>query len=618
MRFLLLFIFISTVYNCKSQLVYNPYAFYEEEGSLLDLDSIRKIFIDFYEPQYDSILDTNWVLNTGLRLPATISMSNGIVIDSVGVRYKGNSTYAIANNINNEKKPLNLDFNYFHPDQRLMDFKKIKLANALLDPTLIKEISAYWLYQNYLPSPEANYMEVYVQNNYLGAYVNTEAVDDRFLKKHFGENNGVLFKCDPIQQFGQGGPVGYSDLSYLGSDSSLYYNHYTLKSPHGWDQMIELTNILNNQPEKLDSILNIDRVLWAFAVNSVLLNLDTYNGLYQHNYYLYQTQDGRFQMIPWDASESYLGALLGSNPDPLALYEYDPFNGYNCYWYPLVSQLISNPNSKYGKLYAAHIRTIIEDLGDLSNLESFINQMQALALPSVSNDPNLVFGMVNYYTNVYNEMVIPGVFQTAGIISSLNTRIPFLTTHPSIDKNTPFIGGVNEVDMDGTIYITVPTSNADSMELMVTTSIYNSGFDSYPMFDDGTNGDEFAADGVFTALLPFQEISQQVKYYVRAQNTEGYKLSPEKAEYIFYLYNKADGQSSGFQGIQIYPNPASGSIQISTNVDDHLNCEIYDMVGNVVYSFSNQSPTLTIDVTQWASGIYIARVNGDSYRFLKN
>ena len=51
--------------------------------------------------------------------------------------------------------------------------------------------------------------------------------------------------------------------------------------------------------ENIDSVLNVDRTLWAFAVNQVIQNLDCYNTYYIHNYYLYQTKDGLFQMIPW-------------------------------------------------------------------------------------------------------------------------------------------------------------------------------------------------------------------------------------------------------------------------------------------------------------------------------
>ena len=76
-------------------------------------------------------------------------------------------------------------------------------------------------------------------------------------------------------------------------------------------ELINLIQTLKFNLSELDSVLNIDRALWALAVNTATLNLDTYNGYYIHNYYLYQTEDGLFQMIPWDLSESFVGAILG-------------------------------------------------------------------------------------------------------------------------------------------------------------------------------------------------------------------------------------------------------------------------------------------------------------------
>jgi len=228
----------------------------------------------------------------------------------------------------------------------------------MFDPTFVKEILGYSIYRNYLPAPEANFMQVEVQGNYMGLYINTESVDKLFLKKHFDENDGVLFKCDPVQPYGQPGPSGTSDLSWLGEDSTLYYNHYELKSDYGWKEFIHMIDVLNHHPEQIDSVLNVDRILWAFAVNQAILNLDTYNGVDPRNYYMYLTKDGLFQMIPWDVSESFINGMLGDADHPNDLYRYDPYKGAKCWWHPLNAALINNPTSKYGKIYTAHLRTI--------------------------------------------------------------------------------------------------------------------------------------------------------------------------------------------------------------------------------------------------------------------
>ena len=242
-----------------------------------------------------------------------------------------------------------------------MGYNKLKLANALFDPTFVKETVGYSLYRNYMPSPEANLLRLRVQGNYLGLYVNTESVNKQFLQKHFGEKDGVLFKCDPDAQFGSGDPFIPPDLLWYGADSADYYVRYELKTDGGWNQLLELIDTLNHAPQHIDSVLNVDRVLWYFALNSVLPNTDTYNQLVVHNYYLYRTGDGLFQIIPWDLSECFINVMIDWVGDQDSIYYFSPYDGYAPYdaGKPLVYQLLSNPI--YHKQYTAHLRTILDE-----------------------------------------------------------------------------------------------------------------------------------------------------------------------------------------------------------------------------------------------------------------
>lgn len=590
---LLVILLLINLFAPQAQTLYNPQELYEPADGLYDTDHIRDIYINFYEPNYDNILQNNWELNTGLRLPASLQLDGNIFLDSVGVRYKGNSTFAIAQDLNNPKLPLNIDINEYIADQHIMNYKKVKLANSLFDPTFCKEISAYNIYKRYLPSPEANFMNVHIQGQLLGCYVNTQSVDRTFLYQHFSENDGVFFKCDPIQQFGQPGPSGNSDLSWKGTDTTSYYNHYNLKSEHGWEELMNLIYTLNFNLSEIDSILNVDRVLWAFAVNSVVTNLDTYNGLYQHNYYLYQTKDGLFQMIPWDLTESFMGALLGHNSNPNLLYEYDPYNGYNCWYHPLVYQLLSdssNNNSLYQKIYTDHIRTIIEESLDASIIENYVSYLQGICLNAVSNDNNKLFSMLEFYANVSNEFVIPNVFATGGITSTINIRKSYLQNHPEILKAPPDINSTSIFNINDTTYVTIEVSNADSVEIMTTISPYHSKFKAQIMFDDGTHGDEIANDQKYTITLPYQNSGQDVQYYFRAHNNEAIKLKPERAEYEFYIFSNTSPISNGeLPIVAIFPNPFNNSTTIQFQISEpgEISLKVYNMIGQEVETLIN-------------------------------
>ena len=74
--------------------------------SLYDNTNVTTIEIFFSNSNWDQILDNYYAAGMDQRLIADSVVINGSMKDSVGVKYKGNSTY----NPNNAKNPLNLSF----------------------------------------------------------------------------------------------------------------------------------------------------------------------------------------------------------------------------------------------------------------------------------------------------------------------------------------------------------------------------------------------------------------------------------------------------------------------------------------------------------------------------
>ena len=534
-RLLLILLFLPLIGFGQS--LYNPQQLYDAPGGFFDEDSLRSIHLDFYNPNYHSYLVNAWYYNPDERIPAKLTL-NGTVYDSVGVRYKGNSTFCLPNDDLNPKVPYNIDFNYFIDSQKVLGYKKMKLANAWMDPTFLKQIVSSNIYRNYLPSGESNLVKLYVQGNYLGLYINDESINKQFIKKHFDEKSGPLFKCDNIDRFCDtaNAPSAYPpSLIYLGEDSSLYYNSYDMKSDNGWGELVEFITTLNYNFSQIDSVLNVDRTLWAFAVNQVLLNLDCYNTYYIHNYYLYQTKDGLFQMIPWDLDNTFSGAIMGFDYfNQSNIYEYDPYHYGSPGDRPLAEKLLNDPF--YKKQYTAHMRTIINESLDTAVIRSKINQLQSLAHNAADSDQWKGFSMSEYYSNV--ESAIWTGWGFGGIMSTIDARKQYLLSHPEISQVPPLISNVsvNNNLVEANVF------NSSSVDLMITSSQYNSKFQSFAMNDDGINGDLTPNDGIYSIQLPFVG-NTNVKFYIRAENNDAMILSPERAEYEFYEYSTISGLS---------------------------------------------------------------------------
>ena len=607
------FLFIAC-FGLHGQQLNDPQSLYDAPGGVFDVDSIRNLTLDFEDPSYHNILVNSFFNDPSYRIPATLTY-NGVSYDSVGVRYKGNSTFCLPNDEGNRKVPYNIDMNHWISGQTLEDLKKIKLANAWFDPTFAKEITASRIYQKYLPTPEANLIRLIAQGNYVGIYAHTESVDKQFLKKHFDEKDGVFFKCDPVQVFcGGSSGEGNPDLKWLGADSANYYNSYDLKSDKGWGELMELIQTLNFDFENLGNVLNVDRVLWAFAVNSAILNLDTYNGYYVHNYYLYQTEDGLFQMIPWDFDNAFAGAILGYeyfNPSPV--HNYDTYGGqYAANERPLLEKLLNDPLRR--KQYNAHLKTILtETLLDTEEIRGGIDQLQDVAFASVQSDPNKLFSMTQFSTNVEEDLWTGWGF--GGIMSMLDARNEYMSGLQTMVMPTPEISNMSLTNGQ----LTVDVDLASEVDVMATISPYNSKFQSFELFDDGTNGDLLANDNTYTGNLPFMGQGEAVKFYIRAQNSSNMKLLPERAEYEFFIFDENSGidQSLTEQQLSIYPNPASTVLNVRGTQAQKLSCHVYTMMGTEVLRRDYWGTSASLQIAHLPAGAYVLRVNNQSFKLLK-
>lgn len=117
---------------------------------------------------------------------------------------------------------------------------------------------------------------------------------------------------------GFGGPGGMgkggANLVYSDDELSSYssiFDYTVLKTTNKSDQK-RLVSILKNLNEgtNLNECIDVDEVLKYFAVNTFLVNLDSYAGNMKHNYYLYEN-DGKLQILPWDYNLSYGAFMMG-------------------------------------------------------------------------------------------------------------------------------------------------------------------------------------------------------------------------------------------------------------------------------------------------------------------
>lgn len=114
---------------------------------------------------------------------------------NVAVRPKGNSSLRHAAFLETGRVGLKVDFNFFNFAQTFRGFKKLNLSNGFSDPTLIRETIAYELFEQMdIPTPRTAFADVWVNDTHLGLYTMVEQVDKTFLRRHFSNPEGNLYK----------------------------------------------------------------------------------------------------------------------------------------------------------------------------------------------------------------------------------------------------------------------------------------------------------------------------------------------------------------------------------------------------------------------------------------
>jgi len=501
---------------------------------IYDIYRVRDVKLQFPSSDWANQLDSLKQLGNDDRLLSKLTI-DGVVYDSVGVRYKGNSSYYNVRKSKSSKLPFNIKLNYTDKKQALKGgYKTLKLSNIFRDPSFMREVMSYEIARKYLPASRANFVRLYANDELLGLYNLTESVDKAFLKTHFGYGGGVLFKCDPDwdAQPVKGCPAGEkASLLYQGSDSLCYQGLYELKSDYGWRELIQLCKILNEKPEEIDQYLNVDQTLWMHAFNNVLVNLDSYTGRLCHNYYLYQDSFGIFQPIIWDMNLSFGGFRFdGADNTALSLEELQklsPFTHYKNDKRPLISKLLSN--SLYRKIYIAHIKTILKDNFENDSFSKRIKQLQQNIDFYVKNDQNKLYDYESFSENA-DTSAKAGKSTIVGLTELMEPRAAYLKNHPLLMKTPPRITEVQHIKKEDQAFISAKFENATQAHLFYRYQKH-APFQRVLMKDDGASGDRSAGDSVYGAGI---EWKPGIEYYMVGENEKTASLSPEKAAFEYY------------------------------------------------------------------------------------
>ncbi|WP_218933932.1 CotH kinase family protein [Rubripirellula lacrimiformis] len=486
----------------------------DDAAAFFDDSFVHEVSITFDNIDwYDVLVDSHTNDSADPYFAADVTI-DGITMENVGVRFKGNSSFTGTG----IKKSLKIDFDEFDETNDSLTYlglKKLNLNNNYNDPTMLREKLLYDFASNFVEgASRAVHTNVTINGELYGIYTAVEQVDKTYVQTRFGsDEDGNLFKGaasddagdDPNADFG-------SDLTYLGDDPLAYEANYQLKTnetANDYSDLVELIDVLNNTSaeelaDAIEPLLDVDDALASIAINNLFANIDSYNGS-AHNYYLYDRDDtGQFTHILWDANESFGRFSLFVTPGE-DLQELDPF------WLPVATTMggpggggppvggppvggppvdgpgVGGPGdvaadaeesrplmenlwavAEYSDDYLRDLAEMLREGFDVTTATARINELANVIRDDVTADPNKQYTTAQFEQNLTGD-IVSGMGTIYGLTSFIETRALYL------DAELDSYASTSDLRLNELMTVNVATVQDESGDFDPWVEIYNFG-----------------------------------------------------------------------------------------------------------------------------------------------
>lgn len=239
---------------------------------------------------------------------------------------------------------------------------------------------------------------------------------------------------------GSRNPEG-ADFAYIDDNVSSYgivRDSAVLKKTTDKDfkRIINMFKNLNDGTN-LEEVLDVEEVLKYFAVNTYLINLDSYSGAMYHNYYLYEN-NGVCQILPWDLNLSFGGFSgmggkgRGESSEATSIINFpidNPVTG-NLEDMPLIGKLLEI--DEYKELYHSYLKEIAENYFNSGYYDELVNKLDSMINNYVKEDKT-AFCTYEQYEASIPQMILFGEDRTKSVLAQLSGEQPS-TTYGNIES----------------------------------------------------------------------------------------------------------------------------------------------------------------------------------------
>jgi len=232
------------------------------------------------------------------------SVMDTLLAEDVGIRLRGNTSRS------QPKRSFKLKFKEFD-GEKFFGYKKFNLKAENNDPTMVREMLAMQTFRNAnVAATRTHHTELYINEEYMGIYLNVEQLDDEFVDARFGNDTGNLYKCT--------WPANLEDDGQIYDDGP--YELKTNEDVNDRSILAHFVDVLNNTSDEafqieIEKVFNVQPYIRYLAVEALIGHWDGYS-YNKNNFYLYENPDnGLIEFMPYDTDNTFGINWLGDDKD---------------------------------------------------------------------------------------------------------------------------------------------------------------------------------------------------------------------------------------------------------------------------------------------------------------
>lgn len=306
----------------------------------------------------------------------TVSLKfNGREWYKAGFRLKGNSSLMGSWRKGIYKLPFRLkldEFEDYYPqikNQRFYGFQELSMSPGANDNTLIREKAGADIFRDAgIPSSQTAFCKVYIDfgdgKKYCGVYTMVEVVDDTMINDQFGDDDGNIYKPE-------------STFKTFSAKEFEKKNHEDENDYSDVQAMITALNSTTRTSDAaqwrtdLEAAFHVDHFIRWLAVNTTMLNWDSYGNM-AHNYYLYNHPEAGLTWIPWDNNE----AMSSRSTHKLTISLSEISNAW-----PLIRYIMDD--AVYSNRYRTYVEEFSENVFTTEKMNTLFEHHHTLIAPYV-------------------------------------------------------------------------------------------------------------------------------------------------------------------------------------------------------------------------------------------